>query len=78
MTPTEQDNELREAVWASLAKQITQAITCTDPAQTKQNRTEYLHTNTFEKLMKHITADRNRVALPAIHQRHRMVDLPED
>ena len=63
MTPTEQDDELRKAVWASLASQMTHAINCTDPEHKRQDSCVDFTEKNFEQLMQLITADRKRVAL---------------
>ena len=65
MTPTEQDKELRKAVWASLASQMTHAINCTDPEHKRQDSCVDFTEKNFEQLMQLITADRKRVALEA-------------
>ena len=65
MTPTEQDDELRKAVWASLASQMTHAINCTDPEHKRQDSCVDFTEKNFEQLMQLITADRKRVALEA-------------
>ena len=65
MTPTEQGNELRKAVWASLASQMTHAINCTDPEHKRQDSCVDFTEKNFEQLMQLITADRKRVALEA-------------
>ena len=59
MTPTEQDKELREAVWASLASQMTHAINCTNPEHTKQNSCVDFTDKNFDQLMQLITAHTN-------------------
>ena len=65
MTPTEQDKELRKAVWASLASQMTHAINCTDPEHKRQDSCVDFTEKNFEQLMQLITADRKRVELGA-------------
>ena len=65
MTPTEQNDELRKAVWASLASQITHAINCTDPEHKRQDSCVDFTEKNFEQLMQLITADRKRVELGA-------------
>ena len=68
MTPTEQENELQKAVWASLASQITHAINCTDLEHENQDSCEDFTKKNFEQLMKLIIADRKRVALEAFDE----------
>ena len=65
MTPTKQDEELRKAVWSSLASQMTHAINCTDPEHERQDSCVDFTEKNFEQLMQLITADRKRVALEA-------------
>lgn len=65
MTPTEQDDELRKAVWASLASQMTHAINCTDPEHKRQDSCVDFTEKNFEQLMQLIIADRKRVELGA-------------
>ena len=69
MTPTEQDNELEKAVWASLASQMTHAINCTDTEHKRQDSCVDFTEKNFEQLMQLIIADRKRVAVGArIHE----------
>ena len=65
MTPTKQDEELRKAVWSSLASQMTHAINCTDPEHERQDSCVDFTKKNFEQLMQLITADRKRVELEA-------------
>ena len=71
MTPTEQDDELRKAVWASLATQMTHAINCTDPEHKRQDSCVDFTEKNFEQLMQLITADRKRVAVEARLDEHK-------
>lgn len=63
MTPTEQDEELQKAVWASLASQMTHAINCTDLEHEEQNSCEDFTKKNFEQLMQLIKQHREAYAL---------------
>ena len=83
MTPTDQDNEIQNAVWASLASQMTHAINCTDLEHEEQDNCEDFTKKNFEQLMQLITADRKRVAQEAYrkgykagHQKGSTVNSP--
>ena len=74
MTPTEQENELRKAVWSSLASQMTHAINCTDPEHKRQESCVDFTEKNFDELMHLITADRKRVELEARLDEARYID----